>query len=150
MWPAPICVPSFIFIHLTVWPQYTNVTDRQDRTRCTDSGTIGRTVLQTVAQQNLTAIIDRLRLVRCTRYDIKTVTPYQLDDLHHEKSNPDVDDLADFSRGNHEKIMRRLQELNQSTCSRTAPRHYTPTSINPSTRPAALVVPRAAQRLLLN
>jgi len=25
------CVPSFILIHPTVWPQYTNVTDRQDR-----------------------------------------------------------------------------------------------------------------------
>jgi len=39
MWPGP----SFIMIHPTVWPQYTNVTDRtdrQDRQRC-DS--IGRT-----------------------------------------------------------------------------------------------------------
>ena len=25
-------MPSFIFIHPTVWPQYTNVQDRQDRT----------------------------------------------------------------------------------------------------------------------
>ena len=25
-------MPSFILIHWTVWPQYTNVTDRQDRT----------------------------------------------------------------------------------------------------------------------
>jgi len=24
-------MPSFILIHPTVWPQYTNVTDRQDR-----------------------------------------------------------------------------------------------------------------------
>jgi len=24
-------MPSFISIHLTVWPQYTNVADRQDR-----------------------------------------------------------------------------------------------------------------------
>jgi len=31
MWlgPTPTCMPSFILIHLTVWPQYTNVTDRQ-------------------------------------------------------------------------------------------------------------------------
>jgi len=27
----PTCVPSFILIRPTVWPQYTNVTDRQDR-----------------------------------------------------------------------------------------------------------------------
>ena len=34
VWPGPrrTCMPSFIFIHPTVWPQYTNVTDRQDRT----------------------------------------------------------------------------------------------------------------------
>jgi len=41
-------MPSFILIRPTVWPQYTNVTDRTDRQR-TDS--IGRTVLQTVAQK---------------------------------------------------------------------------------------------------
>ena len=56
--PRPTSMPSFIFIHPTVWPQCTNVTDRQtdrqtgqtgqDRQR-TDS--IGRTVLQTVAQK---------------------------------------------------------------------------------------------------
>jgi len=28
----PTSVPSFILIHPTLWPQYTNVTDRQDRT----------------------------------------------------------------------------------------------------------------------
>jgi len=28
--PRPTFVPSFILIHLTVWPQYTNVTDRTD------------------------------------------------------------------------------------------------------------------------
>ena len=33
MWPGPRpnSVPSGILIHLTVWPQYTNVTDRTDR-----------------------------------------------------------------------------------------------------------------------
>ena len=37
MWPVsrstsrPARMPSFILIHPTVWPQYTNVTDRQDR-----------------------------------------------------------------------------------------------------------------------
>ena len=34
MWPGPrpTCTPSFILIHPTVWPQYTNVTDRTDKT----------------------------------------------------------------------------------------------------------------------
>jgi len=41
-------VPSFILIHPTVWPQYTNVTDRQTGQR---SDSIGRIVLQTVAQK---------------------------------------------------------------------------------------------------
>ena len=33
MWPVSrsTCMPSFIFIHPVVWPQYTNVTDKQDR-----------------------------------------------------------------------------------------------------------------------
>jgi len=40
MWPGPrpTCMPSFVLIHPTVWPQYTNVTDRQDRQ--TDNGPI--------------------------------------------------------------------------------------------------------------
>jgi len=45
-------MPSFISIRQTVWPQYTNVTDKQ--TGQTDrqlSDSIGRTVLQTVAQK---------------------------------------------------------------------------------------------------
>ena len=41
--PRPTFVPSFILIRLTVWPQYTNVTDRTGQTI--------RTVLQTVAQK---------------------------------------------------------------------------------------------------
>jgi len=44
-------MPSFILIHPTVWPQYTNVTDRQDRTDRQRSDRIGRTVLQTVAKK---------------------------------------------------------------------------------------------------
>jgi len=50
MWPGPgpTSVPSFILIHPTVWPQYTNVTDRQNRQR---SDSIGGTVLQPVAQK---------------------------------------------------------------------------------------------------
>ena len=56
MWPGlrPTCTPSFILIRPTVWPQCTNVTDREkDRTGQTGqrSDSIGRTVLQTVAQK---------------------------------------------------------------------------------------------------
>jgi len=40
-------MPSFISIHPTVWSQYTNVTDRTGQR----SDSIGRTVLQTVAQK---------------------------------------------------------------------------------------------------
>ena len=49
----PQSVPSFILVHPTVWPQYTNITDRQtaqmgqDRQR---SDSIEQTVLQMVAQ----------------------------------------------------------------------------------------------------
>ena len=28
--PKPTSIPSSILIHPTIWPQYTNVTDRQD------------------------------------------------------------------------------------------------------------------------
>ena len=55
MWPGPrlTSMPSFILIHPTIWPQYTNVADRKtgqtDRQR---SHSIGRTVLQTVAQKD--------------------------------------------------------------------------------------------------
>ena len=33
MWPGPrpTSMPTFILTHATVWPQYTNVTDRQNR-----------------------------------------------------------------------------------------------------------------------
>jgi len=33
--PRPTCMPSFILIHPTVWPQYTNVTDKTRRDRQT-------------------------------------------------------------------------------------------------------------------
>jgi len=38
LWPGtrPTCMPSFILIRPTVWPQCTNVTDRQDRQNRTD------------------------------------------------------------------------------------------------------------------
>ena len=50
--PRPTSMPSFILIRPTVWPQYTNVTDRQDRRDRQWSDSIGRTVLQTVAQKS--------------------------------------------------------------------------------------------------
>ena len=42
MWPGLrlTSIPSGILIHPTVWPQYTNVTDRQDRTDRRDNGPI--------------------------------------------------------------------------------------------------------------
>jgi len=36
-WLRPTSVPSFILINLTVWPQYTNATDRTDRQDKTDN-----------------------------------------------------------------------------------------------------------------
>ena len=55
MWPGPrpTRMPSFILIRPILWPQCTNVTDRTDRTGQTGqrSDSIGRTVLQTVAQK---------------------------------------------------------------------------------------------------
>ena len=53
MWPGPMPIPVCQvshFIRPTVWPQYTNITDRTEQTgQRPDS--IGRTVLQTVAQK---------------------------------------------------------------------------------------------------
>jgi len=49
-------MPSFVLIHPTVWPQYTNVTDKTDNGR-TDS--IGRTVLQTIAQKSAIQLLWR-------------------------------------------------------------------------------------------
>jgi len=53
MWPGPrpTGVPSFILIRSTVWPLCTNVTDRTDRQDRQRTDSIGRTVLQTVAQK---------------------------------------------------------------------------------------------------
>jgi len=65
-WPRPTCMPSFILIRPTVWPQYTNITNRTDSQtgkqtdRQTDrqqSDSIGRTVLQMVAQKLLNELI---------------------------------------------------------------------------------------------
>jgi len=47
-------VPSFILIHPTIWPQYTNVTDRQDRT-----GQTGVIVIL------VTLIVSTLTMWRC-------------------------------------------------------------------------------------
>jgi len=67
MWPGPrpIGMPSFILMHPVIWPQYTNFTDRQtgqtDRQR---SDSIGRTVLQTVAQKRF-ALCYRTVVLSC-------------------------------------------------------------------------------------
>jgi len=56
MWPGPrpTCKPSFILFRRTVWPQYTNVKDRQtgqtDRQDTQQIDSIARTVSQTVAK----------------------------------------------------------------------------------------------------
>jgi len=62
MWPGPrpTSTPSGILIHPTVFPQYTNVTDRQDRQQ---SVSTRRTVLQTVAQK-LNKIYNKLESTR--------------------------------------------------------------------------------------
>jgi len=71
--PRPTSMLSFIFIRPTVWPQQTNVTDRQtgqDRTDRQDrqrSDSIGRTVLQTVAQKeayHLETVTSAMNIVR--------------------------------------------------------------------------------------
>ena len=59
--PRPTSTPSGLLIRPAVWSQYTNVTDRQrdmtgqDRQR---SDSIGRTVLQSVAQESCSAEIN--------------------------------------------------------------------------------------------
>jgi len=44
-------MPSFVLIHPTVWPQYTKVTDRQDRQAYKGLIAQGEPFLQTVAQK---------------------------------------------------------------------------------------------------
>ena len=54
--PRPTSLPSCILMHPTVWPQYTNVTDRTDIQDRQQSDSIGWTVLQTVAQKPIRSI----------------------------------------------------------------------------------------------
>ena len=58
MWPGPrpTCIPSFILVRPTVWPQCTNITDRQQ------SDSIRRTVLQTVAQKLTSKFLDVIQI----------------------------------------------------------------------------------------
>ena len=58
-----LSMPSFILIHPTVWPQYTNVTDRTDRQNRQRSDSGGRTVLKTVAQKPIERNSSRIRPV---------------------------------------------------------------------------------------
>jgi len=70
MWPGTrsTITRCGILIHPTIWPQHTNVTDRQtgqtDRQR---SDSIGRTVLQTVAQKAFKECIPPPRQFRLYR-----------------------------------------------------------------------------------
>ena len=65
--PRPTSVPSGNLIHPAVWPQYT-VTNRQtDRQPGQRSRSIGRTVLQTVAQKRT-----RTQLFRACAYNVNT------------------------------------------------------------------------------
>ena len=43
--PRPTSTPSFILMHPTVWPQYTNITGRQTDRRGQQSDSMGQTVL---------------------------------------------------------------------------------------------------------
>ena len=54
LWPGPrpTCMPSFILMRPTVWPQCANVTDRQTGQTGQRTDSIGRTVLQTAAQKS--------------------------------------------------------------------------------------------------
>jgi len=53
MWPRsrPTCMPSFDLICPTVWPQYTNVTDRTDRQTETQTGQRSDSIWQIVLCQ---------------------------------------------------------------------------------------------------
>jgi len=64
MWPGPrpTCMPSFVLIRPTIWPQCTNVTDRQTDRQRTNS--IGWTVLQTVVQKQYGLKSDVLSRIR--------------------------------------------------------------------------------------
>ena len=59
MWlgPRSTSTPSGILIHPTVWPQYTNIIDREDGHDRQRSDRIGRTVLQTVAQKQRPVVV---------------------------------------------------------------------------------------------
>jgi len=64
----PVC--QVIFIHPTVWSQYTNVTNRQtgqDRQTGKRSDSMGRTVLQTVAQKSDLNFPDESRITQDTK-----------------------------------------------------------------------------------
>jgi len=71
--PASGCMPSFILIRPTVWPQCTNITDRQDRQDRQRTDSIGRTVLQTVAEKRLAMLSDRC--LSCPVSDVGVLWP---------------------------------------------------------------------------
>jgi len=67
-WPRPTCMPSFILIRPTVWPQCTNVTDRQDRTDRTDNGlkAYGEPFYKRSPKSGTTSVLSRITTGRGT------------------------------------------------------------------------------------
>ena len=85
--PRPTSMPSFILIHPTFWPQYTNVTDRTgqdtqtwqtDRTERQWSDSIGRTVLQTATQKDYSSWDNSIQLSNQTCLVIYMLVIWQL------------------------------------------------------------------------
>ena len=65
----PTFIPSGTLNRPTVWPQYINVANRQERTDSQRSDSIGRTVLQTVPKKSkrkkVIIIVSKLTIWRC-------------------------------------------------------------------------------------
>jgi len=64
--PRPTCMPSFILIHLTVWPQYTNVADRTDRKDRTNRQTNCRPKIAMCAETSSEEALFHCRLSVCS------------------------------------------------------------------------------------
>jgi len=77
MWPGPgpASMPSFILIHPTVWPQYTNVTDRTRQTDRQWSGSVGELFYKWSPNNNSTRVMLTVMLmVVVVVVDVMTVT----------------------------------------------------------------------------
>jgi len=91
MWPGPrpTCTPSFTLIHPTFWPQYTKVTDRQDRER---SDSIWRTVFR----NGLPKIVVTIIIVKAEMHQIRFRLPDPAGGAYSAPSEP----LAGFKGPN--------------------------------------------------